>query len=79
MNKDIKELIMAIVKPLVGEPDKVNLKISESEDYMEYHLEVAENDIGCVIGRQGHIIEAIRTIVYFVPVEGKKVRLLVEQ
>jgi predicted RNA-binding protein YlqC (UPF0109 family) len=46
---------------------------------MEYHLEVAEADIGRIIGRQGRIIQAIRTVVYFVPVEGKKVRLLVDQ
>ncbi|GBG97395.1 KH domain-containing protein [Lactococcus termiticola] len=76
---DVKELIMTIVKPLVTEPDQVSLEITEGEEYMEYHLKVAESDIGRVIGRQGRIIQAIRTLVYFVPVEGKKVRLLVDQ
>ena len=46
---------------------------------MEYHLEVSEADLDRIIGRQGCIIQAIRTVVYFVPVEGKKVRLLVDQ
>ena len=80
MQKDVKELVMTIVKPLVTEPDAVSLEIIEGEEeFMEYHLEVAEADIGRIIGRQGRIIQAIRTVVYFVPVEGKKVRLLVDQ
>lgn len=79
MQKDVKELVMTIVKPLVTEPDAVSLEIIECEEFMEYHLEVAEADIGRIIGRQGRIIQAIRTVVYFVPVEGKKVRLLVDQ
>ncbi|EKF50468.1 KH domain-containing protein [Lactococcus garvieae] len=79
MQKDVKELVMTIVKPLVTEPDAVSLEIVEGEEFMEYHLEVAEGDIGRIIGRQGRIIQAIRTVVYFVPIEGKKVRLLVDQ
>ncbi|MEY8443071.1 KH domain-containing protein [Lactococcus ileimucosae] len=79
MQKDVKELVMTIVKPLVTDPDAVSLEIIEGEEFMEYHLEVAEGDIGRIIGRQGRIIQAIRTVVYFVPVEGKKVRLLVDQ
>lgn len=79
MQKDVKELVMTIVKPLVTEPDAVSLEFIEGEEFMEYHLEVAEADIGRIIGRQGRIIQAIRTVVYFVPVEGKKVRLLVDQ
>ncbi|WP_282674743.1 KH domain-containing protein, partial [Lactococcus cremoris] len=58
---------------------EVSLEIIEGEEFMEYHLKVADGDIGRIIGRQGRIIQAIRTVVYFVPVEGKKVRLLVDQ
>ncbi|WP_276871217.1 KH domain-containing protein [Lactococcus taiwanensis] len=79
MQKDVKELVMTIVKPLVTEPDEVSLELIEGEAFMEYHLRVADGDIGRIIGRQGRIIQAIRTVVYFVPVEGKKVRLLVDQ
>ena len=79
MHKDVKELVMTIVKPLVTEPDEVSLELIEGEEFMEYHLRVADGDIGRIIGRQGRIIQAIRTVVYFVPVEGKKVRLLVDQ
>ena len=77
--KDVKELVLTIVEPLVTRPDEVSLEIIEGEEFMEYHLKVADGDIGRIIGRQGRIIQAIRTVVYFVPVEGKKVRLLVDQ
>ncbi len=79
MQKDVKELVLTIVKPLVTQPDEVSLELIDGEEFMEYHLKVAEGDIGRIIGRQGRIIQAIRTVVYFVPVEGKKVRLLVDQ
>ncbi|KSU28592.1 hypothetical protein N42HA_01212 [Lactococcus lactis] len=79
MQKDVKELVLTIVKPLVTQPDEVSLELIEGEEFMEYHLKVAEVDIGRIIGRQGRIIQAIRTVVYSVPVEGKKVRLLVDQ
>ena len=79
MQKDVKELVLTIVKPLVTQPDEVSLEIIECEEFMEYHLKVADGDIGRIIGRKGRIIQAIRTVVYFVPVEGKKVRLLVDK
>ena len=79
MQKDVKELVLTIVKPLVSQPDEVSLEIIEGEEFMEYHLKVADGDIGRIIGRQARIIQAIRTVVNFVPVEGKKVRLLVDQ
>ena len=79
MQKDVKELVLTIVKPLVTQPDEVSLEIIEGEEFMEYHLKVADGDIGRIIGRQGRINQAIRTVVYFVPVEGIKVRLLVDQ
>ncbi|MGM9885908.1 MULTISPECIES: KH domain-containing protein [Lactococcus] len=79
MQTDVKDLVLTIVKPLVTQPDEVSLEIVDGEEFAEYHLKVAETDIGRIIGRQGRIIQAIRTVVYFVPVEGKKVRLLVDQ
>lgn len=79
MQTDVKDLVLTIVKPLVTQPDQVSLEIKDGEEFTEYHLKVAESDIGRIIGRQGRIIQAIRTVVYFVPVEGKKVRLLVDQ
>ena len=48
----------------------------ESEDLFEYNLTVAPEDIGRIIGKQGRVAKAMRTIVYGVRTNGpKKVRL----
>ena len=74
--KDLKELVLTIVRPLVAQPDQVVLEVVESEDFYEYNLTVAPEDIGRIIGKQGSVAKAIRTIVYGVRTEGpKKVRL----
>ena len=79
MDLDVQELVLTIVKPLTTEPDLVRIDIVDGEEFIEFHLHVAEQDMGWIIGKQGRIIQAIRTIVYSVPVEGKKIRLLVEK
>ena len=61
---DVKELILTIVRPLVSQPEAVSLEIEESTDFLEYNLTVAKEDIGRIIGKQGRVAKAIRTIVY---------------
>lgn len=74
--KDLRELVLTIVRPLVSKPEEVELAIVESDDFYEYNLTVAPEDIGRIIGKQGRVAKAIRTIVYGVRTEGpKKVRL----
>ena len=73
---DVKELILTIVRPLVSQPEAVSLEIEESTDFLEYNLTVANEDFGRIIGKQGRVAKAIRTIVYSVRIDGpKKVRL----
>ena len=55
MQKDVKELVLTIVKPLVTQPDEVSLELIEGEEFMEYHLKVAEGDIGRIIGK-AHLV-----------------------
>jgi len=58
----MKELLEYIVKSIVTEPDKVNI-IEESDDIgLVIKLEVAPEDKGRVIGRQGRVAEAMRTL-----------------
>ena len=45
----------------------------------EYHLDLDPSDVGRVIGRKGRTISAIRTIVYSVPTEDKKVRIVIDE
>ncbi len=60
----MKELLIAIAKGLVEEPDAVNVTVDEinEEGVIVYHLKVAEGDMGRVIGKQGRIAKAIRTV-----------------
>ena len=60
----MKELLIALAKGLVNEPDAVNVTVDEpdAEGVVFYHLHVASDDMGRVIGKQGRIAKAIRTI-----------------
>ena len=49
------------------------------EEFLEYHLDLDPSDVGRVIGRKGRTISAIRTIVYSVPTEDKKVRIVIDE
>ena len=49
------------------------------EEFLEYHLDLDQSDVGRVIGRKGRTISAIRTIVYSVPTEDKKVRIVIDE
>lgn len=76
---DIKALITTVVTPLVQHPDDIQVTFKETQRYLEYNLTVNPEDIGRVIGRQGRVASAIRTIVYSVRVSGpKRVRLTIE-
>ena len=58
----MKELLEAIVKPLVQYPDEVNVTLIDREDSQLLELRVNPSDMCKVIGRQGRIAKAIRTV-----------------
>ena len=58
----MKELLEAIVKPLVQFPEEVNVTLIDREDSQLLELRVNPSDMGKVIGRQGRIAKAIRTV-----------------
>lgn len=60
----MKELIETIVKPLVDFPDDVRVDVSEEDQRVTYLLTVNKSDMGKVIGKQGRVAKAIRTVVY---------------
>ena len=61
----MQELLITIVKGLVENPDAVTVTVDDVDDrgVVVYHLHVAEDDMGRVIGKQGRIAKAIRTLV----------------
>ena len=59
----MEELVSFIAKNLVDEPDSVKVETREEGDTVVISLYVAPGDMGKVIGRQGRIAKAIRTVV----------------
>ena len=59
----MKELVKVIASALVANPDAVEVEEQMDEDKTIIKLHVAQEDMGRVIGKQGRIAKAIRTIV----------------
>ena len=58
----MKELIEFIARAIVDNPDEVDVSEEDAGDYIIFHLKVAESDMGKVIGKQGRIANAMRTL-----------------
>ena len=60
----MQELLIAIASGLVEKPEEVTATVDEpnEEGVVVYHLHVAADDMGRVIGKQGRIAKAIRTV-----------------
>ncbi len=60
----MNELLVQIAKGLVSDPDAVNVTVDDTDEdgVIVYHLHVASDDMGRVIGKQGRIAKAIRTV-----------------
>lgn len=58
------ELLKVVAKGLVNEPEAVEVKVDEPDEngIIVYHLHVAADDMGRVIGKQGRIAKAIRVV-----------------
>lgn len=59
----MKELVEVIAKSLVDYPDEVVVTRTENEKAIVLELHVAQSDMGKVIGKQGRIAKAIRSVV----------------
>jgi len=57
------ELLKFLVKALVENEDEVEVEKEEDDKTITYHVKVAANDIGKVIGRSGKTANSIRTII----------------
>lgn len=58
----MKELVEYIVKAIVTDPEKVSITTEDTEEGLLIKLEVAPEDKGRVIGKQGRVAEAMRTL-----------------
>jgi predicted RNA-binding protein YlqC (UPF0109 family) len=58
----MKELIEYIVKSIVNLPDEVEVTEETKDEQITFKLQVADEDKGRVIGKQGRVAEAMRTL-----------------
>ncbi|MEG6615311.1 KH domain-containing protein [Peptococcaceae bacterium 1198_IL3148] len=59
----MKELVEILAQSLVDQPNLVDVRMVEKEKSVIIELRVAPDDMGKVIGKQGRIARAIRTVV----------------
>jgi predicted RNA-binding protein YlqC (UPF0109 family) len=77
VSPDLAELIRYMAVNLVDAPDEVRVELVEERQANVYELEVAESDLGKVIGRGGKTARALRTVVQTCAPRSRK-RTLVE-
>ena len=59
----MRELVEFLARSLVEDPDAVTVEECEQDGEVVYELHVADDDLGRVIGREGRVAKALRTIV----------------
>ncbi|MBM7564584.1 KH domain-containing protein [Paenibacillus sacheonensis] len=73
----MKDLILVIAKALVDNPEDVRVEVKEDDRGTVYQLSVNPDDVGKVIGKQGRIAKALRTVVASAAVKSQK-RVMVD-
>ena len=77
----MQELLLAVARGLVDDKDAVSVTVDapREDGTIVYHLSVAENDMGRVIGKQGRIAKAIRVVMRAAAVrKGEKVMVEID-
>lgn len=76
----MEEVLNVIIKNLVDEPDKVIITRKDDENGILLKVKVADGDLGKVIGKQGRIAKAIRTVMKSITAkEHEKVSIMFDE
>ena len=68
----MRELVEVLAQSLVDHPEEVTVQETEKDNEILLELKVAQEDMGKVIGKQGRIAKAIRTVVKAAAMEDNK-------
>ncbi len=68
----MKDILETIIKNLVSDKEAVSIQEIEGEKSVIFEIKVAENDMGKVIGKEGRVAKAIRTIIKAVAAKEEK-------
>lgn len=73
---NIQELVEYITKSLVDDPNRVQVKVSDSGHAINVELQVAPEDMGRIIGKGGRVVNSLRTLVRIAAIrQGKRATL----
>jgi predicted RNA-binding protein YlqC (UPF0109 family) len=70
--QQLENLLLLLARSLVDEPEKVEVTGRESDARVDLTLRVAQGDMGKVIGRNGRIVKAIRSVMKAASVKANK-------
>ncbi len=73
----MKEILETVIRNLVSEPEAISINEVQGEQSIVFEIRVAEKDMGKVIGKEGKVAKAIRTIIKAVAAKEDK-RVTVE-
>lgn len=65
----VKQLLLTIVKALVTMPDEVSIEVANDDQFVNFNLKVASQDVGRVIGKNGTVVQAIRSLIYGIRID----------
>lgn len=65
----VKQLLLTIVKALVTAPDEVSIEVANDDQFVNFNLKVASQDVGRVIGKNGTVVQAIRSLTYGIRID----------
>lgn len=68
----MKDTLLSIVNAIVNNPDKVEIKEEEIDDVANFTITVAPEDMGKIIGKQGKVIRAIRSVMKIPAIKNNK-------
>ncbi len=75
----MKEFLEYVVGQLVDRPDEFTVRVSEQGDARQFVLELPRSEVGKVIGKQGHTINAIRGLLLSSSRQGGRVSFEIEE
>ena len=68
----MKDILETIIKNLVSDKDAISVNEIEGEKSIIFEVKVAESDMGKIIGKEGRVAKAIRTVVKAVAAKEEK-------
>ncbi|HOA18339.1 MAG TPA: KH domain-containing protein [bacterium] len=76
----MREFIEYLIKQITSKPEEVEIIESNEEGVLLYKIHVSKEDMGTVIGKEGHTIKALRDLVRAKAIKDNvRVRLIVEE